>query len=262
MLNAAFEACESRGVEPSLFYTGIVAELYRPLRLVTQDPEPYARFIGLSGEPALELGCGDGHPLLELRRRGIDIEGIDSSSDMLERCVRMASRLGIDVVVHHQKMEELNLSRRYRSVFLAGPTFNLLPNDDAAASALACIRDHLADGGSALIPLFIPPPTPDDQLGQVREATEADGANIRVSAIAEERDETRRSQQTIMRYERLRGGRRTAVDRPWTVHWHSQEGFRTLVAEAELTTAAVLDAAGQPAAPDADVFVFWLRGAP
>jgi hypothetical protein len=48
-------------VEPSMFYTGIVAELYGPLRgSAPVDPTLYARFIEHSGQPALELGCGDG----------------------------------------------------------------------------------------------------------------------------------------------------------------------------------------------------------
>jgi SAM-dependent methyltransferase len=250
---------DSDGMEPSLFYTGIVAELYAPLKAVTQDPEPYATFIGLAGEPALELGCGDGHPLLELRQRGIDIEGVDSSADMLDRCMRAASKLGVEVVVHHQKMESLDLERRYRSVFLAGPTFNLLPDDDTAARALTCIREHLDDGGSALIPLFIPPSMPKIELGQVREATEPDGSIIRVSAIAEERDEIKRTQETTMRYERLSDGISTLVDRVWVLHWHTQAAFRSLAASAGLTTAAVLDSEGRQATEDADVFVFWLN---
>ncbi|MEU8306257.1 class I SAM-dependent methyltransferase [Actinomadura sp. NPDC048955] len=70
------------------FYTGIVAELYGPLKSFSQDPEPYAAFIEQSGTPALELGCGDGDPLHELRARGLEVEGVDSSADMLERLRR------------------------------------------------------------------------------------------------------------------------------------------------------------------------------
>lgn len=36
---------ETPDVEPASFYTGIVAELYGPLRSSHQDAEPYARFI-------------------------------------------------------------------------------------------------------------------------------------------------------------------------------------------------------------------------
>ncbi|WP_407061585.1 methyltransferase domain-containing protein [Actinomadura napierensis] len=38
----------------------------------------------------MELGCGDGDPLLELRRRGLDVDGVDSSADKLERLGRRA----------------------------------------------------------------------------------------------------------------------------------------------------------------------------
>jgi hypothetical protein len=35
----------------------------------------------------MEIGCGDGDPLLALRHLDLDVGGLDSSSgDMLERC--------------------------------------------------------------------------------------------------------------------------------------------------------------------------------
>ncbi len=250
---------ETVEVDPTSFYTGIVAELYAPLKSASQDPESYARFIEVSGQPALELGCGDGDPLLELRRRGLDVDGVDSSADMLAICRRRAADDCLDVTVHHQAMESLDLPRRYRSIFLAGPTFNLLPDDTTARRALERIRDHLDVGGSALIPLFVPMPTTEDALGEPRTATEPDGSAISVTAIAEERDDEARTQRTTLRYERVTAGRRTTVDRPWVLHWHTQDDFRTLAASAGLATMAVLDVAGRPARDDATVFVFWLQ---
>ena len=246
-------------MDPSLFYTGIVAELFEPLRSVAPTAEPYARFIELSGQPALELGCGTGDPLLELRQRGIDVEGVDSSADMLDRCRRRAAEQGVDVVVHHQRMEQLDLPRRYRTIFLAGPSFNLLPDDSLASAALRRIRAHLDDGGSALVPLFVPRPTPSEDLGKPRQALAADGSTIRVSSISEVRDEEARRQETTLRYERVVDGTSTVVDRPWVLHWHSQDQFRDLAAAAGLSTVMVLDAEGGPADEAADNFVFWLN---
>ncbi|MEU5323520.1 class I SAM-dependent methyltransferase [Streptomyces sp. NPDC021056] len=137
--------------------------------------------------PALELGWGDGDPPLELRRRGLEVEGVDSSADMLDRRRRRADEQGIRATVFHQRMEALKLPRRYRAIFLAGPTFTPLPDDDAALTALRGIRAHLADGGTALVPLFTPAPTPAEQIGRVRTAAAPDGAELRVSVVAEQR---------------------------------------------------------------------------
>lgn len=49
------------------FYTGLVAELYHPLKAHSFDAAPYRSLIERWGEPALELGCGDGEPLLDLQ---------------------------------------------------------------------------------------------------------------------------------------------------------------------------------------------------
>lgn len=248
-------------MQPADFYTGLVADLYAPLKSVRTDPAPYAALVRRYGEPALELGCGDGEPLLDLRRQGLDVEGVDSSADMLERCRTAATEAGLDVVLHHQRMEALDLPRRYRTVFLAGPTFTLLPDDATAAEALRAIRRHLTDDGAAVVPLFLPRPTDPADLGRTREAHADDGALLRFAVLSDERDEQSRTQRSLLRYERLDGDEHTVLDRTWTLHWHEREGFRALAAGAGLATEAVVDPAGRPAPADAELFTFLLRPA-
>lgn len=245
-------------IEPSRFYTGLVAELYAPLRSEVPDPEPYARFIARSGEPALELGCGDGDPLLDLRSRGIDIEGLDSSPDMLDRCRSKALALGLDVVLHLQPMQTMRLERRFRSIFLAGPSFNLLPDDETARAALTQIRVQLEPEGSALIPLFVPALTPATQLGQPRRHRRDDGTETRFTAVAEQRDELLRLQTTLCRYELITPTDRVVEERHWLLHWYTQDRFRELAADAGLTVRATLTPEGTRAAPDADAYVVLL----
>ncbi len=234
--------------DPADFYTGLVARLYAPLRSVDPDPAPYAAFVTAVGQPALELGCGDGDPLLDLVAQGLDVEGLDSSADMLDRARSRAAERDLAVTLHHAPMEAMDLGRRYRSIYLAGPTFNLVLDDALVASALARIHDHLEPGGSALIPLFVP----GDESDQVGVTTES-GA-MRVTRVSCERDEAARTQTVVLRYE----DGDESVERPWTLHWHDQEQFAALARGAGLEVAAVMAPDGREAAPDADQFVFWL----
>jgi SAM-dependent methyltransferase len=245
-------------VSASHFYTGLVAELYGPLRSAVPDPEPYARFVERFGEPALELGCGTGDPLLALRERGLDVDGVDSSPDMLARCRSRAAERGLDVDLYEQTMEQLDLPRRYRAIYLAGPTFNLLTDDDAALAALKRIRRHLVPDGAALVPLFIPPPTPEEQFAVAREHMTDDGCIQRVSPRSETRDEEARLQTTVLRYESTRDGVTEVLERPWQLHWHTQEGFAALAFGAGLAVSAIRSPTGDAAAPDATSLVFFL----
>jgi SAM-dependent methyltransferase len=245
-------------MEPSLFYTGLVAEMYGLLRSVPSDPEPYARFITRCGEPALELGCGDGQPLLELRGRGLNVEGLDSSADMLERCRRLAAQRGLSVVLHHETIQGMELGRRFQSIFLAGPTFNLLPDDATALSALRAIARHLAPDGTALIPLFTPAPTPSSRLGLPRTARGPDGSEWRFSMVSESRHDADRVQVSLLRYKRLSGDLEV-VERSWVLHWYTQPQFRQLVTAAGLMTTAILNDEGAPANDNDDSFAFELR---
>jgi SAM-dependent methyltransferase len=246
-------------MKPADFYTGIVVDAYAKLKSSHFDPEPYSRFVATTGQPALEIGCGDGDPLLDLRRRGLDVEGLDSSGDMLERCRSRATALGLDVTLHLAKMEEMSLSRRYRSIYLAGPTFNLLPDDETALGSLRAIRMHLADDGAALVPLWIPDPTPTDEFGVSREAAEPDGTVLRYTAVSEVYDTMARTRITTTRYERITPAGTESVDREWLLHWYTVDGFRALCAEAGLRIAGTVDDDGHPAAVTATGFTVTAR---
>lgn len=246
-------------IDPADFYTGIVVDVYGPLRGSVPDPRTYARFISRWGEPALELGCGDGDPLLSLRADGLDVQGLDSSADMLAKLQRTAADRGIDVTVHHSTIEQMDLGTTFRSIFLAGPTFNLIVDDTTARTALERIRDHLDPAGATLIPLFVPDPVPQQQLGRTREHVDDRGRTLRVTATSSVRDESGRLQTTVLRYEVIDSDDQQVVERPWVLHWHTQPGFRELAADAGLEVAAVFAPDGSAATDDATEFAVVLR---
>lgn len=227
-------------MEAADFYTGIVVDAYARLKSTSFDAQPYADFVRAYGEPALEIGCGDGEPLLELCSSGLDVDGVDSSPDMVRRCRENAGRLGLDVAIHHQRVEDLRLKRRYRSIYFAGPTLNLLPDDETALRALQRIGAALTDDGAALIPLWVPPPTPHTELGTSRE-TEDNGVVLRYTALAERYQPGSRTRTTSTRYERATKNGVESVDREWIIHWHSPAGFTELCDRAGLTIIRLID---------------------
>ena len=161
------------------------------------------------------------------------------------------------MTLHHQTMESMTIDRRFRSIFVAGPSFNLLPDDRTTAGALERIHQHLEPGGSALIPLFIPTPTPHRELGRARArrggrppAPSDDGLRIA--------DDTARCQRAVLRYEIIDGEATEVVERDWLLHWHTQDGFRDLCAAADLAITRVHRPDGKPAGPRDDAFVFRL----
>ena len=67
------------------FYTGLVAELYHRLKAHSLDAAPYRSLIERWGEPALELGCGDGEPLLDLQAVTLDSDLLAPGSERCEK---------------------------------------------------------------------------------------------------------------------------------------------------------------------------------
>jgi SAM-dependent methyltransferase len=243
--------------DPSLFYTGLVAELYRSLRSEEPDVDVVATFVAASGSPALELGCGDGDPLLDLLERGFDVEGLDSSPDMLDRLRERARARGLRPVLHEARMEDFDLGRSFRSVFCAGPTFTVLPDDRAAVKALARIAKHLTNDGVARIPIHVPPVIPPEFFGVRRELTDGKRRNA-VSVVSSSRDENTCTQTTVLRYERWRRGGYDHLEKPWILHWYAPTEFTRLAEAAGLRSECAIDSG--PSANDASSdFVATLR---
>lgn len=228
-------------MQPADFYSGIVVDIYAKLKSSAFDPAPYREFVEAHGEPALEIGCGDGEPFLDLCAAGLDVDGVDSSLDMVERCRENALGRGLSVSVFHQRVEDLTLERRYESIYFAGPTFNLLADDDTAELALRRIAGHLTDKGVALIPLWVPERTAETELGMTRTSDGGPGVELRYTPLSETHDLDGRTRVTTARYERIVSGRSEVADREWVIHWQTPDSMRQLCTLAGLDVVTMLD---------------------
>ncbi len=137
----------------SAAYAGVAAELYDTLR--GADPLPgeydfYCQHLSAVPGPHLEVGAGTGRILLRLLADGFQVEGLESSADMLRICRQKADLKGLAPVLHHQRMEEMALPTRYGSIFVPLVTLSLLDGPAALESALTRFHYHLRPGGQLL----------------------------------------------------------------------------------------------------------------
>lgn len=220
-------------------YRGLVASAY-DLFIGEDEPgdrEFFRQAIERYGQPALEIGCGTGRLLLPYRAAGLEVEGVDSSAEMLALCRGKAEAGGLQVTLHQQRMQELDLPGRYHTLYIPAATLMLLGRAEEIETALGGFHRHLEPEGHLLISLFLPwkhdllgKPPP---LGEWRLRREAvrpeDGATLRCWERAE-LDFTHQLVHGRLRYEILQASRlELTEEHTLTLHWHTQEQFRTLL---------------------------------
>ena len=144
----------------------------------------YTKHALAGSGPVLELGCGTGRISLPLVRAGCQVAGIDVSRRMLEalRCkadALLTSPERPQLKVFCADMRAFELHTRFPTVICPFSAFNYLVEDRELESALACIRKHLAPGGSFVLDTFVPDPAvlarPDDYVYLDYRRTRPDG---------------------------------------------------------------------------------------
>ncbi len=100
-----------------------------------------------SGEPVLELGSGTGRVLVPLLERGFDIVGIDTSEDMMARCLSICKAKGLQAELHEQSMVEFKLPREFGMIFLCSGGLGLFDCDQDIHATFKQALAHLKPGG-------------------------------------------------------------------------------------------------------------------
>ena len=164
-------------------YVGLVARGYDawiPVDSLLEEESLYRRLLDPVDGTILELGCGTGRPLLRWLAAGYDVEGIDSSPDMLAMLRAHAAERGLEPTVHLGEMAPLDLGRQFAAIVCPAGSFQLIDDEARAQAALVSYLHHLEPG--ALIGLTLSAPRPGDE-GEMtwhvrRTGTTADGTTI------------------------------------------------------------------------------------
>lgn len=109
-----------------------------------------------AGEPprALELAIGSGRIAVPLAQRGVEVEGIDASEEMVDR---MRSKPGGEAIpVTIGDFGAVDAKDDFPLIFLAFNTLFALPTQDAQVECFRNVADHLEPGGRFIIDCFVP----------------------------------------------------------------------------------------------------------
>ncbi|PRY30040.1 class I SAM-dependent methyltransferase [Pseudosporangium ferrugineum] len=195
------------------------------------DPEPAAELLAaLAGDgPALELAIGSGRVALPLAARGVRVEGIEASPEMVEL---LRGKPGGDTVpVVLGDLADVAVPGPYPLVYLV---FNTLFNLTGEGRQEDCFRNVarvLAPGGAFVIEAYVPDPAAfdrDEQQVQVWSVTE-DAVSIRLHRYDREAQTFVRQTVTF-----TDGGVRL---QPFGMHYRWPEQIDELAAGAGLTLA-------------------------
>ncbi len=138
-----------------IWHYGLVARWWAEFNEGGEDVDYFREAIRRSGEPALDAGCGTGRLLLPFLREGMDVDGSDASSDMLEWCRKKMDAEGLTSNLYPQAMHQLDLPRRYRTIVVCG-AFGLGGTEADDLEGLRRIRAHLEPGGNLIMDHHLP----------------------------------------------------------------------------------------------------------
>lgn len=121
-----------------------------------RDVAFYRELAEAAGRPALEVGVGTGRVYLELLDAGLDVDGVDLSTGMLERLRSKADARGLDATVSEADVTEFSPDRTYGLVYAPARAFNHLPTLADQRAAMERIHAALAPGGRFALNTFVP----------------------------------------------------------------------------------------------------------
>lgn len=133
------------------WHYGLVARWWALFNVEGPEIEFFRRYVE-AGQPALDLACGTGRLLVPYVRAGLDVDGTDVSADMLAYCREAATATRAAPNLFAQANHELQLPRRYRTIYCCGG-FALGTTSDQDLEGLRRVFEHLEAGGTFVVDL-------------------------------------------------------------------------------------------------------------
>jgi len=150
-----------------------------------QDLEFYKYYIEKNGGLALEIGSGTGRLLLPYLQLDLNVEGIEPDEAMSKICMKKSVNLKLKPIIYQQKLENLNIQKKYKTIYMPLFVFQNIIERDKVFSALKLAYEHLDQNGEILISIFIPWNDPTGTWEQTWRVTKVDKNNDEILVLSE-----------------------------------------------------------------------------
>lgn len=140
------------------YYGRLSSEVYdmdKPIGHSFGDIEFYTNRLESCTGTILEPATGTGRMLIPLLEKGLNIEGFDSSKDMLNICESNCSKKNVNPKLFAAKMESFSQNTRYDAIIVPTGTFLLLHERENSIKALHNFYMHLSNGGRLIVDIFL-----------------------------------------------------------------------------------------------------------
>jgi SAM-dependent methyltransferase len=137
------------------WHYGLVARWWAEFNNDGPEIQLFKSCIGTHGGPVLDVGCGTGRLLIPYLKSGIEIDGSDTSEDMLEWCRKKLEDEGLTTSLYQLAIHELEIPKTYKTIINCG-AFGLGGTRENDLEGLKRIYNLLQPGGTFIMDWYLP----------------------------------------------------------------------------------------------------------
>ncbi|RJX37113.1 class I SAM-dependent methyltransferase [Paenibacillus pinisoli] len=179
----------------------------------------------------LEAMVGSGRVLIPLLEAGLQIDGVDYSSDMLASCRQRLEERGLTASLYQSDLHKLSLPDQYEAIIIPAGSFLLIEKREESITVLKNLYQHLQPGGRLILDLFLP--DTHFEIGKIGPTSTyhlPSGDSITLEEKLVEADLLHQYKVSHLRYEKWRDGTliQTEMQR-FGLRWYGIEEFKLVL---------------------------------
>ncbi|MBO0995888.1 class I SAM-dependent methyltransferase [Bacillus sp. SD088] len=216
-------------------YGKLSTELYdhtKPLgQSINGDIDYYLNRLKNVDGRVLEAGVGSGRCLIPLLEKGLIVDGIDYSPDMLQSCRNRCQQRELTPELYEMRLEDFTLPHQYQAIIMPTGTFCLIESREKAVMVLENFKQHLASGGRIIVDLLLPYDFKEGaSTTEVFSLPNGEGMTLESKSVHINWVVQRTT--TLLKYEKWRAGHLLATElQELQLSWYGVEEFTLLLKE-------------------------------